>query len=395
MKITGVRYHQINIPFEAPMLWSGGVNRSWTRVVVRVETDEGIEGVGETVGWDPVISQIEQLKDFFIGEDPFDRERILKNFWYVPTYHGNAGKYAIQALETACYDIMGKATNRPLCQLLGARHRTKIPMIAYMFFRDEGPDGRGGELTGEALVETTRELVERGGLRTIKLKGGVFPPDEEYEATVAMREAFPDAKLRFDPNSLWSVETAVRIGKKMEALDLEFYEDPVWGIEGMRRVRQKVDLPLATNMCTLDLDEIPQTIRLEAIDVQLLDPADWGGVGATMKAAATYGIFQIGCGFHSGGEAGGSTALQLQLAAALPVLPYAVDSHYHHQTADYITKPFQYVDGCFELPEGPGLGIEIDGDQLARLEELHRREGDVVFIGDDRLRADPKYMGMW
>jgi glucarate dehydratase len=394
VRITGVRYHKINVPFEAPMLWSGGVNRSWTRIVIRMQTDEGIEGIAETCGGDATLVQLQALEGYFIGEDPFDRERILKNFWYVPTYHGNTGKYAIQGLETACWDIMGKATDRPICQLLSARHRTRIPMIAYMFFRLPGTNGRGGEQTAAELVATTKEVVAQTGVETIKIKGGVFPPDVEYEATIAFREAFPRAKLRFDPNSLWSVETAIRIGKKLEELDLEFYEDPVWGIEGMSRVARKVDVPLATNMCTLDLDEIPQTIRLRAIDIQLLDPADWGGITAMMKAAATYQVFQIGCGFHSGGEAGISTALQLQLAAALPVLPYAVDSHYHHQTADVITKPHRYVDGCFELPEGPGLGIEIDEDQLARLEGLNENEGDLVFYGNPS-RSEPPYAGMW
>jgi glucarate dehydratase len=394
VRITGVRYHKVNIPFEAPMLWAGGVNRSWTRIVVRMQTDEGIEGIAETCGGDATLVQLRDLESYFVGEDPFDRERILKNFWYVPTYQGNAGKYAIQALETACWDIMGKATNRPICQLLAARHRTRIPMIAYMFFRLPGPDGRGGERDCEALVAETKRLVTETGLGTIKFKGGVLPPEIEYEGTVAFREAFPEARLRFDPNSLWSVETAIRIGRRMEALDLEFYEDPVWGIEGMSRVREKVSIPLATNMCTLDRDEIPQTIRLGAIDIQLLDPADWGGITEMWKAASTYETFQIGCGFHSGGEAGISTALQLQLAAALPVLPYAVDSHYHHQTADVITKPFRYVDGCFELPEGPGLGVEIDEDSLARLEELNEREGDLIFYGDAQ-RGEPPYKGMW
>jgi glucarate dehydratase len=263
-----------------------------------------------------------------------------------------------------------------------------------MFFRLPGPDGRGGERTPEALIDSTKELVARTGVQTIKIKGGVLRPEIERDMTIGFREAFPGHRLRFDPNSLWSVETAIRVGKRLEPLDLEFYEDPVWGIEGMSRVRQKVDIPVATNMCTLQLDEIPETIRLGAIDVQLLDPCDWGGITSTMKAAAAYQVFQIGCGFHSGGEAGISTALQLQLAAALPVLPYAVDSHYHHQTADVITKPFGYVDGCFELPDGPGLGVEIDEDALARLEELNDSEGDLLFYGD-RERAEPPTAGMW
>jgi glucarate dehydratase len=394
MRITGVQFHKINIPFEAPMLWSGGVNRSWTRIVVRMQTDEGIEGIAETCGGDATLVQLEAVKEFFVGEDPFDRERILKNCWYLPTYQGNSGKYAMQALETACWDIMGKAAGRPICQLLGGRMRTEIPMIAYMFYRLPGPDGRGGEQTTEAMVEHTREIVERTGVGTIKLKGGVFEPDVEYACTVALREAFPDAQLRFDPNSLWSVETAIRYGRRFEELDLEWYEDPVWGIEGMSRVANVLDLPLATNMCTLQLDQIPQTIRLGAIDIQLLDPADWGGITNTMKAAATYQVFQVGLGMHSGGEAGISTALQLQIAAALPVLPYAIDSHYHHQTEDVITTPHAYVDGCFRLPEGPGLGVELDLDQLEKLERLNEREGDLLFYGHED-RTQPRFMGMW
>lgn len=209
-----------------------------------------------------------------------------------------------------------------------------------------------------------------------------------------LREAFPEHRLRFDPNSLWSVETSIRYGRRFEELDLEFYEDPCWGIEGMSRVAHALDLPLATNMCTLDLDEIPQTIRLGAIDVMLLDPCDWGGVGAFQRAAAVFQVFQVGIGMHSGGEAGISTALQVQLAAALPVLPYAIDSHYHHQTEDVITEPWTYVDGCFRVPEGPGLGVEIDEEKLQKLERLNEGEGDLVFYGHED-RGEPRYMGIW
>jgi glucarate dehydratase len=395
MRITGVSWHKVNIPFEAPLLWSGGVSRAWTRVIVRMRTDEGIEGIAETVGWDATIVQLEALKDFFIGEDPFDREKILKNFWYVPTYQGMSGKYAIQALETCCWDIMGKAVDRPLCQLLGGKLRTRIPTIAYIFYRERTPDGRAGERTAEEIVEHTRELVETHGFRTLKMKGGVYDPDEEYRTTAALREAFPDHKLRFDPNSLWTVETGLRVGRKLQELDLEWCEDLVWGLEGMSRLRKDLQVPFATNMCCVQLDQLAPAIRMGAIDVQLLDVHDWSGITATMKAAATCQTFQIGTGFHSGGEAGISTALYLQLSAAFPTLPYAIDSHYHHQTEDVITQPFEYVDGCFDLPDGPGLGVEIDEDRLAHLEKRNAQDGDLVFYGDLETRAEPRYMGMW
>ena len=162
----------------------------------------------------------------------------------------------------------------------------------------------------------------------------------------------------------------------------------------MSRVRKDVRIPAATNMCCVQLDHLPVAIRTGAIDVQLLDVHDWGGITNTLRALATCQTFQIGCGYHSGGEAGVSTALYCHMAAAMTVVPHALDSHYHHQTEDIITEPWQYVDGCFRLPDGPGLGVEIDEDQLEKLEHLNVDEGDLLFYGHED-RRHPRYMGMW
>jgi len=396
VKITDVRVQTVNIPFEAPMLWSGGVNRGWTRAVVRMQTDEGIEGIAETLGGAATDVQIEHVKGFFIGQDPHDLEGVLKNFWWLPTYQGMTGRYAVQALETCCWDIRGKAANRPMCQLIGGRVRREVAFAAYMFYRARDPDtGLGGEITTEQMVEHTRDIVRKHGFETIKLKGGVLPPEEELETTVALRDAFPDHELRFDPNGLWTVETSIRIGKKMEPLDLEYYEDPCWGLEGMHRARKDVRIPFATNMAIVTREQLPVGIRLGAADVILLDPQDWGGPTATLKAAHTCELFQLGVGFHSGGEAGISTALYVQLAASLPVLPHAVDSHYQHQTEDVITQPWVFEHGCLKVPDKPGLGVEIDEDQVARLEERHRKLGDLVFYGHEGDPLNPTYQGMW
>lgn len=395
MRIIDVTCHKVNFPLEAPILWNAGICRSWTRIIVRMKTDEGLEGIGECPGGDATLLHLHALKEYFIGEDPFDREKILRYFTYVQIKHGGGGQAAINALETCCFDLMGKATGRPVCQLLGGKVRDKVPTIAYTYYRSHGEDGRGGERTPAEVVGHVRDLVDRHGFETIKLKGGVYPPEEEFETIAALRDAFPNHKLRFDPNGLWSVETGIRIGKKFEGLALEYYEDPVWGLEGMSRVARKVDLPLATNMCVTNLDEIAPGVRLGSIAVLLLDPHVWGGVGATMKAAAACQIFQLGIGFHSGGEAGISTAIHLHIAAALPVLPYAIDSHYHHQLQDVITRPHEYIDGCFAVPDGPGLGVEIDEDQLSRLEEINRKEGNFDISLEERTVRPQNFIGMW
>jgi glucarate dehydratase len=396
VKISEVAFHKVNIPFEAPLRWSGGVEYGWTRCVIRMRTDDGLEGIGETLGGTPTMVQLEAVREGFLGEDPFDLERILKKFWWVPFYHGTTGRLAISGLEMACWDLMGKAAGRPLCQLLGGKLRTRIPLAAYVFYRHRTPDGAGGETSAEEIVAHTKDLVDRYGFGTIKLKGGVLPPEDEFAATAALREAFPEHRLRFDPNGLWSVETAIRLGRRFEGLDLEYYEDPVWGIEGMSRARRDVRIPFATNMCVTNLDDLPTGIRTGAIDVLLGDLQEWGGITAVRKAAATCQAFQVGFNLHSGGEAGISTAAYLQFAAALPVLPYALDSHYHHQTADVITKPHLYVDGCFELPEGPGLGVELDEERLRELEEANRRNGDfTIYEHDEEQRRDPPFQGQW
>jgi glucarate dehydratase len=393
MRVTDIAIHTVNIPLEAPTLWIGGVSRSWTRTIVRMRTDEGIEGIAETGGGDGTRRQLELLKEAFVGADPFDRQKILAPLWYLPGHEGLNGVHAVQALETACLDIIGKALDRPLCELLGGRLREHVPAVAYVMYRLHAPDGRGGERSPEQIVEHAQELVESLGVRTIKLKGGVLEPDEELAAVRALRATFPNHRLRFDPNALWSTATAVRIGRQLEELELEWYEDPAPGLEAIARVRQAVRIPIATNMYAIGLDQLGSAIRSRAIDVELLDLQDWGGTGAATKGAATCEAFGIGVGLHSHGEAGIFTALCLHVAAALPTLPYAIDSFYHHQPEDLITMPHCYVDGCFRVPIGPGLGVEIDEDKLRYLERLNQEEGDRSWYNEQATNVTARRPG--
>lgn len=382
MRITKVDIHRIRIPLTVPTLWMGGVNRSWSRAIVRMHTDEGLEGIAETVGDDSTVRQICELTPVFIGEDPFDHEVVLRKFWDIPATRGTSGKCAVQVLESACWDVIGKAVQRPLCQLLGGAVRSKVAAIAYVGYPARGAAGMGAERRAREVTQYAEELVATHGFRTIKMKGGVLRPEEELATVRALREAFPLHALRFDPNASWSVETAIRIGHSFEELGLEWYEDPVWGVERMSRARRDVRIPFATNMCCVQLDQLPVAIRARAVDIQLLDVHEWGGVAATLKAAAVCETFGIGVGLHSGGEAGISTALNLHLAAAFPTFPYAMDSFYHQQMADVIAEPHRYVDGALNVPKGPGLGVEIDEAKLRHLESLYERGDTYESVSD-------------
>ena len=323
MQIRRISFHRVLIPIEAPIIWISGVEVGWARTIVRVLTDDGIEGIAETSGDDATLGQLQSISSLFIGRSPFDRQPILRGLWQTAGANGTSGKHAIQALETACWDIVGKSIGEPLHRLLGGKLRSTIPVIAYLHYRIDLESRRACDRDAAAVVSLAHSLVERYGFRTLKKKGGVFRPEEELATMRALRDSFPKHELRFDPNALWSVETAIRVGRGLEELSLEWYEDPVWGIEGMSRARRDVRIPFATNMCCVQLDQLPVAIRAGAFDVQLLDIDDWGGLTSFLKAAATCETFQIGIGLHSTGEAGISTAVYLHLAASLQSLPHA------------------------------------------------------------------------
>ena len=182
------------------------------------------------------------------------------------------------------------------------------------------------------------------------------------------------------------METSIRTGRRLlaEGLDLEYLEDPTWNLEGMSQVRQAVPIPLATNMCLISFEQLAPGIRLRSVDVVLADVHFWGGFRENQRMIAVCEAFQLGVGMHSDRELGVSTAAMLHLAAASPSMVYAIDSHYHDQVDDIITKPFTYREGHFEAPGGPGLGVEVDWDKVAKYNRLYQQQGQVNEFYDPR-----------
>jgi glucarate dehydratase len=378
MKIVDLKTTSVTVPMEAPLRWSLGVERGTTRTILEVITDEGIRGLGETYGGSSTARALESLREMVLGTDPFEYEKTLKRLQvFCISYETFIAPHVTAALDMACLDIMGKALNRPVCSLLGGKHRDSVPFSAYLFFRYPSTDGKGGEDSPEKLVEHARALVEQCGFEALKFKGGVLPPKQELRTLKLLREAFPDLLIRFDPNAAWSVSTSINTLRRMMEYDLEYAEDPAWGIEGMGLVRRDVPVPLATNMCVINFDQIPLGVRTHAVDIILSDVHYWGGLAANKRLAGVCETFQIGLGMHSDRELGVSTAAQVHLAAALPYMSYACDSHYHHQTDDVITRPFQYKNGSFEVPAGPGLGVELDREKLEKYARLHEEQGEA------------------
>jgi glucarate dehydratase len=389
MRISRIEVLVVNVPFVAPIRWSGGANADWTRLVIRMHTDDGLVGLGETLGGEVTKALIEtEIAAMFLGEDPFDLERILSKATFVPLYYGKCGHCAIAGLELACWDLMGKATGLPLCRLLGGRLREEIPFAAYLYHRLADGSGQGEIDTTEQVVAHARRLIERHGFATVKYKGGVKTPEEEIETLRALRAAFPAVKLRYDPQAIYSPSTSIRIGKKIERFDLEYYEDPCWGNEGMARVRARVGIPMATNMCVIDLDGVAVGLRLGSVDVVLGDIFEWGGISQIKKLQGACEIFQLNLNFHSAGEMGIGTAAYLHLAASVPALPHALDTHVLELAGD-VVRPgvIGLTDrGTMPVPTGPGLGVELDDDRLAAALDAHVRQGDRSVYAEDAGR---------
>jgi len=378
MKIIAIKMTPVTVPMEAPLRWSLGVEIGTSRTIVEVLTDEGIVGLGETYGGKATVEALESVKHFVVGQDPFQFEKVLKRLQvFCISYETLVPPHVIAAIDMACLDIMGKALNRPVCDLIGGRYREEIAFSAYLFFRYKSGDGIGGEDTPERLLEYTEMIVQKHGFSALKVKGGVLPPREEIRCVKLLRERFQDCEIRFDPNAAWSVATSINALRRMMEFNLEYAEDPTWGIEAMGLVRRDVPVPLATNMCVINFDQIPLAIRTRCIDIVLSDVHYWGGLTNNKKLAGICETFQLGLGMHSDRELGISTAAQLHLAAATPYMTYAPDSHYHHQTDDIITEPFHYVRGGFKVPDRPGLGIEIDPEKLAKYARLYQEKGEA------------------
>ncbi len=386
MKITDIRPTTVTVPLEAPIRHANGAHWGrFVRTIVEVDTDEGITGLGELGGGgESAEAMLRGLKAYLVGHDPFALEAMRFKICNPTASLYNNRTQLHAALEFACLDIIGKKLGVPVYQLLGGKLRDQVPFASYLFFRYADPvTGKGEVRTVDQLVAHATDLKWRCGFASHKLKGGVFPPDYELEAFRALAETFPDDGVRFDPNAAFSVEEAIRFGRAIEDLRNDYYEDPTWGLNGMRRVREQVGIPTATNTVVVNFEQLAANILDPAIDVILLDTTFWGGVRPCVKAAGVCETFQLGIAVHSSGELGIQLATMLHLGAVLPNLTFAADAHYHHLVDDVIVGgPMNYREGAIAVPNGPGLGVELDREKLQRHAELYRSLGGYPYDRD-------------
>ncbi|MEU1166522.1 glucarate dehydratase family protein [Streptomyces sp. NPDC005921] len=392
---------------DPPLLNSNGVHEPLAlRIVLQLVLEDGTVGLGESPGGTARLERLEAAAKVVVGMDVFDTTALAAAIDAVllptvPSSHERG--WTTSAVEVACLDAQGRLLGRPVSDLLGGAVRDAVPFAAYLFYKwAEHPalDGRpavgddwGAALDPAGVVAQARLMQERYGFRSFKLKGGVFPPDEEIAAIRALAEAFPGQPLRLDPNVAWSVETSGYVARELADV-LEYLEDPTATIEGMAAVAKESPLPLATNMCVIAWEQLRPAIEQNAIQVLLTDHHYWGGLRRTRELAAVCEAFGLALSMHSNSHLGISLAAMTHVAAAIPNLDHSCDTHYPWNSADDVIRPgvLEFTDGAVRVPTGPGLGVELDHEALDRLHRLYLESG--VRTRDDTgymRRVDPSY----
>ncbi len=386
MKITDIKATTVTVPLEAPLRHANGCHWGrFVRTIVEVETDEGIVGLGEMGGGGESAEAVfRAMKSYLVGHDPARLEEMRFLIANPTASLYNNRTQVLAALEFACLDILGQKWGVPVYDILGGRLNDRVPFASYLFFRYPNPkDGSGESRTAEQLVALAKDLKFQYGFTSHKLKGGVFAPEYELECYRAVAEELQGDRFRFDPNGAWSTETAIWFGQQIEDIRNDYLEDPVFGLHGMRRVREKVRMPLATNTVVVNFEQLAANILNTAVDVILLDTTFWGGIRPCVKAAGICETFQLGVAVHSSGELGIQLATMLHFGAVIPNLSFAADAHYHHVVDDIIVGgKLKYENGSIAVPTAPGLGVKLDRDKLGEYAELYKRLGGYPYDQD-------------
>jgi glucarate dehydratase len=396
IRITGVEVTPVAF-HDPPLLNAAGVHEPFAlRAVIEIRTDAGLTGLGETYADTGHLRWLRAAASQLPGLDVCATTAVYQRIAAVlagatgSDKHGLAGQMTaggtvdrvFSPFEVACLDIQGKAANRPVADLLGGAVRQAVPFSAYLFYKwaahpGQPEDAWGSALDPDGIVAQARTMVSRYGFTALKLKGGVFPPEEEIEAVRALREAFPGHPLRLDPNAAWTPATAVKVARELDGV-LEYLEDPTPGIDGMSQVAAQAPMPLATNMCVTTFDHLPAAVASRPVGIVLSDHHYWGGLRRSGLMAGICGVFGLGVSMHSNSHLGISLAAMAHLAAATGNLGYACDTHWPWKDEDedvIVPGALAFSAGALALPQRPGLGVELDRDALARLHEQYLRCG--------------------
>ena len=378
---------------DPPLLNAAGLHAPWAlRIVVQLYGRGGKVGLAELPGSAKTLEALEAVKSTVIGRDARQIKPLLAEIDTVlgkeadqrggQSWDSRVRVHVHSAFDVACLDLTAREYETRVCDLIGGPTRNSIPFAGYLFYKFKGSGGQhSGDpknltgwlaarereaLTPDDIVSQAASMIGEFGFKSLKLKAGILEPELEVDSILALHEHFgPAVPLRIDPNAVWSIPTALKMATRLKGC-IEYYEDPVRGQIAMAEVRRATGIPLATNMATTSFDDLPESIRLSSEDIILSDHHFWGGLRPSIELAMHCKTIKRGFSMHSNSHAGVSLAAMVHLASCVPNLDYALDTHYPWQTDEIIKGgKIPIVDGQLPIPDGPGLGVEIDENALA------------------------------
>ncbi|ACQ94176.1 glucarate dehydratase [Tolumonas auensis DSM 9187] len=387
---------------------SGAHAPFFTRNIVIMKDSAGNTGLGEVPGGEKIRQTLEDAKALIIGKSLGEYKNIMTRMHKEFAERDSGGRglqtfdlrtaiHAVTAVESAMLDLLGQFLNVPICALLGdGQQRDAVEMLGYLFFVGDrnktdlpylsNPDAscdwyrvRHEEaMTPEGVVRLAEAAYEKYGFNDFKLKGGVLRGVEEAEAIKALAKRFPEARVTLDPNGAWSLAEAIEIGKDLKGV-LAYAEDPCGAEQGfsgrevMAEFRRATGLPTATNMIATDWRQMGHSVQLNSVDIPLADPHFWTMQGSVRVAQMCH-EWGLTWGSHSNNHFDISLAMFTQVAAAAPGKITAIDTHWIWQEGiDRLTQqPLEIKGGMVKVPEKPGLGVDIDMDQVLKAHELYK-----------------------
>lgn len=390
---------------------SGAHGPYFTRNIVILEDSSGKTGVGEVPGGEKIRKTLEDSRALIIGQSIGAYNSILNRMRIAFADRDAGGRglqtfdlritiHAVTAVEAALLDLLGQYLGVPVAALLGeGQQRKKVEMLGYLFYIGDSNKTdlpystpkdadeawyrvrREEAMTPEGIVRLAEAAYEKYGFNDFKLKGGVLRGEEEIEAVTALAEHFPSARITLDPNGGWLLKDAVRLCRDKHHV-LAYAEDPCGAEDGysgreiMAEFKKQTGLPTATNMIATDWRQMGHTIALQSVDIPLADPHFWTMQGSVRVAQLCH-EWGLTWGSHSNNHFDISLAMFTHVAAAAPGNITAIDTHWIWQEGeDRLTKePLQIVDGMVDVPEKPGLGVEIDMEQIMKANQLYQSMG--------------------
>jgi glucarate dehydratase len=385
---------------------SGAHAPFFARNVVMLTDETGRTGVSEVPGGPGIHRTLEDARGLVLGRSIGDRNAVLgamrRRFGDRDaggrgrqTFDARIAIHAVTAVETALLDLLGQFLEVPLCALLGdGQQRDSVAVLGYLFYvgdrrkttlpyaaepdaSDEWCRLRHEEaITPDAVVRLAEAAQARYGFADFKLKGGVFSGEQEMETVDALARRFPSARITIDPNGAWSLDESIRLCRPRHGV-LAYVEDPCGAEKGysarevMAEFRRATGLPTATNMVATDWRELGHAVRAGAVDIPLADPHFWTMQGA-VRVAQICEAWGLTWGSHSNNHFDISLAMMTHAAAAAPGPITAIDTHWIWQEGQRITKePLKIAGGRIDVPDRPGLGVEIDLSALEKAHALH------------------------